>query len=102
MGATWSVPTWATRYASPLRYDGTHVIAVGTGDQLALRMWTSSDGIAWQPLPLSGATDSLPVWPGDPTRPWFDRAFVVPDGLVVIGHLNSSLQESVWHVAALP
>jgi hypothetical protein len=101
-GAPAASPGVPTLPSFTLADDGTHLIAVGEGDQRALRMWTSSDGIAWQPLPLSGATDSLPVWPGDPTRPWFDRAFVVPDGLVVIGHLNSSLQESVWHVAALP
>ena len=31
--------------------DGTHIVAVGVADQLAVRMWTSSDGVAWQPLP---------------------------------------------------
>jgi hypothetical protein len=29
-------------------------------------------------------------------------AFVVRDGLMVVGHSNSSLQKTVWHVAALP
>jgi hypothetical protein len=82
--------------------NGTDLIAIAVNEQLGLRMWTSSDGVAWRPLPFSGAIDALPAWPGDPTRPVFDRAFVVPDGLVVIGHLGSSLQQSVWHVVALP
>ena len=82
--------------------NGTDLIAIAVNEQLGLRMWTSSDGVAWQSLPFSGATDALPAWPGDPTGPVFDRAFVVPDGLVVIGHLGSSLQQSVWHVVAQP
>jgi hypothetical protein len=82
--------------------DGTHLVAVAVNEQLGLQVWTSSDGVAWQPLPFSGATDTLPLWPGAQTGPVFDRAFGVPDGLVVIGHSNSSLQETVWHVAALP
>jgi len=101
-GAPAASPGVPTLPSFTLADDGTHLIAVGVADQLALRMWTSSDGIAWQPLPFVGATETLPLWPGDPTRPWFDRAFVVPDGLVVIGHTSSSLQPTVWHVAALP
>jgi hypothetical protein len=82
--------------------DGTHLVAVGVADQLALRMWTSSDGVAWLPLSFSGATDTVPAWPGDPSRPTIDRAFVVPDGLVVIGYPGASAQLPVWHVTALP
>jgi hypothetical protein len=82
--------------------DGTHLVAVAVNEQLGLQMWTSSDGVAWQPLPFSGAIDTLPAWPGAQTGPVFDGAMVVPDGLVVIGHSNSSLQESVWHAVALP
>jgi hypothetical protein len=81
--------------------DGTHIVAVGVADQLAVRMWTSSDGVAWQPLPFSGATDMVPAWP-DSSQPTIDRAFVVPDGLVVIGYSGASLQVPVWHVTALP
>lgn len=81
--------------------DGTHLVAVAVNQQLGLHMWTSSDGVTWLPLPFAGVTDTLPLWPGAQTVPVFDRAFVVPDGLVVIGHSNSSLQESVWHVVAL-
>jgi hypothetical protein len=65
-------------------------------------MWTSSDGVTWRPLSLSGATDAIPLWPGDPTRPTIDRAFVVPDGLVVTGYPGASSQLPVWHVTALP
>jgi hypothetical protein len=82
--------------------DGTHLVAVGVADQLAVRMWVSSDGVTWQPLPFSGATDTVPAWPGDPSRPTIDRTFVAPDGLVVIGYSGASLQVPVWHVTALP
>jgi hypothetical protein len=43
----------------------------------------------------------VPAWP-DSSQPTIDRAFVVPDGLVVIGYSGASLQVPVWHVTALP
>lgn len=83
--------------------DGMHMVAVGAGDRLALRMWVSSDGLTWQPLPFSGATGAIPLWWGS-TSPTFDRAFVVPGGLVVIGQRDPLLAPSVsvWSVTALP
>jgi hypothetical protein len=82
--------------------DGTHLLAVGMGDpQLGVSMWVSSDGVTWQPLPFSGATDAIPRWPGG-TGSAFCTAYVVPGGLIVIGQQGSATSESAWRVTALP
>ncbi len=38
--------------------------------------------------------------PGDPTRRWFDRAFVVPGGLVALGYANGAHALPFWRVTA--
>ncbi|HXR27910.1 MAG TPA: hypothetical protein VN771_08585 [Candidatus Baltobacteraceae bacterium] len=58
--------------------------------------------MTWQPLSFSGATATIPLWPGDPSRPTIDRAFVVPGGLVVTGLPSASLQIPVWSATAAP
>lgn len=82
--------------------DGTRLIAVGVVDPLALRMWIASDGVTWQPLPFSGAVDTIPRWPGAEPAPTYYRIFVVPGGLVVTGTTQASAQMPVWRVTALP
>ena len=82
--------------------DGSHIVAVGPGDGSGVQTWGSSDGVAWQPLDPSGAVDTLPVWPGDGSRPSFDRAILVPGGLEVIGsQTGDSPYVPVWHVSAV-
>jgi hypothetical protein len=82
--------------------DGTHLLAVGMGDPvLGVSMWVSSDGVTWQQLPFSGATDTIPRWPGG-TGLAIDTAYVVPGGLIVIGRGPFDTSKSVWRVTALP
>ena len=101
-GAPAASPGIPTLPSFTLSDDGNRLLAVGVADQLAVRMWNSFDGIDWQPLPFSGATETIPVWPGDPTRPAFDRAVVVPGGLVVLALPTDSLRLPLWRVAAVP
>ena len=72
--------------------NGTHMLAIGTTSGLVATWWTSTDGTTWQPLTPSGATDTSPAEQGDIAYAsrWFDRAFVVPGGLVVVGSGNGS------------
>lgn len=82
--------------------DGTRLVAVGAGDLQPLQMWSSSDGVTWQPLPFSGDATSVPPLAGYPLS--FIAAFVLPDGLVVIGG-DQSVQPPavpVWHLTAQP
>jgi hypothetical protein len=81
--------------------DGRHLIAIGLADQLVLRMWISSDGIAWKPLTFSSNTGEIPSWPGANSTT-YAGAFAVPGGLVVIGNQDSWPQIPIWTVTALP
>jgi hypothetical protein len=82
--------------------DGTHLLAVGMGDpMLGVSMWVSSDGVTWQQMPFSGATDTIPRWPGG-TGLAIGTVYVVPGGLIVTGQGPSDTSESVWRVTALP
>jgi hypothetical protein len=99
-GAPPAAPGVPTLPSFTISDDGTHLVAVGVAEGLALRMWTSSDGVTWRPLSFSGATDAIPLWPGDPMQPMFDRAFVVPDGLVITATPGRSAQIPVWQVIA--
>jgi hypothetical protein len=71
--------------------DGTHLTATDMSSE-TMRWWSSTDGVSWTPLALSGATATTPVWSGDPANAnrWFDRAFVVPGGVIVVGSGNGS------------
>jgi hypothetical protein len=80
--------------------DGTNLLAVGVGDHLAISMWVSTDGLTWQQLLFSGLTDSIPHWPGD-QGPTISTAYLVPDGLIVIGQQGASSQIQLWRVTAL-
>ncbi len=79
--------------------DGTHLVAVGMGDQMAITLWAATDGVTWRQLPSSGSTDSVPHWPADSGQT-FNRAFVVPAGLIVIGQQVSGSQIQLWHATA--
>lgn len=81
--------------------DGTHLLAVGVGDQLAISMWVSTDGATWQQLPFSGSTDLIPHWPGD-QGPTISKAYLVPGGLIVIGQQGASSQIPLWRVVPTP
>lgn len=85
--------------------DGSHLVATDLGTE-TMTWWSSTDGTTWQRLALSGLTSTAPVWPGDQAKAsrWFDHAFVVPGGLVVIGTGNGSptAPGRVWAAAAQP
>jgi hypothetical protein len=70
--------------------DGSHMLALD--DLTSLNVWTSSDGLTWQPMPFSGAIDSIPS-PGQ----WIQGLFSVPDGLIVVGQGGSSSPIELWH-----
>jgi Domain of unknown function (DUF4232) len=67
--------------------DGTHMVAIGTTSGLVATWWSSTDGTTWQPLAPSGATETTPAQQGDIAYAdrWFDRAFVVPGGVIAAG-----------------
>jgi hypothetical protein len=69
--------------------------------QLGVSIWVSSDGLTWQSLLFSGATDTIPRWPGN-TALTIGTAYVVPGGLIVTGQQGSAPPESAWRVTALP
>jgi hypothetical protein len=73
------------------RSDGNHLVAIDAG-RSGLPIWSSSDGVAWQRLAFSGATDTIPSTLGN--------AFTVPDGLIVLGPYGSTPSVPVWHLTA--
>ena len=86
--------------------DGTHMVAIGTTTGQVATWWSSTDGTTWTPLVASGSTATTPVQQGDSAYVdrWFNRAFVVPGGLVVVGPGTGSPDAPgrVWVAAAAP
>ena len=81
--------------------DGTHLVALDTNQQLTVRIWISSDGVTWQQLPASGATDQIPSSSGGGS---YYTACLAPGGLmIVVGEpAGGSGQTLLWRVTALP
>ena len=84
--------------------DGTHMVAIGTTTGQVATWWSSTDGTTWTPLAASGATGTTPAEQGDIAYVdrWFERAFVVPGGVVVVGSGNGSPDApgKVWVASA--
>ena len=83
-------PNQPTLPSSYIVDDGTHMVAIGTTTGQVATWWSSTDGTTWAPLAASGATGTTPAEQGDIAYVdrWFERAFVVPGGLVVVGSGN--------------
>jgi hypothetical protein len=71
--------------------DGTHLVATAMIGQ-TMQWWSSTDGATWRPLVLAGDTDTSPLGSRENTEAarWFDHAFVVPGGVVVVATGNGS------------
>jgi hypothetical protein len=74
-----------------VRSDGRHLVTIDE-DQSSILMWISSDGVNWRRLAFSGSTDTIPSTYGN--------AYVVPDGLIVLGQQGSSPAVPVWRLTA--
>ena len=102
------VPGQAVLPSSYIVDDGTHMVAIGTTTGQVATWWSSTDGTTWTPLVASGSTATTPVQQGDSAYVdrWFNRAFVVPGGLVVVGPGTGSPDAPgpgrVWLASAVP
>jgi hypothetical protein len=99
-GAPSAAPGEPTLPAMNVCDDGTHLIGLDVDSRLVLRLWISSDGIGWHQLPASGATDTLPLSPGEVGSARYDAVFLVPGGLVVTGFGPQGSPVLMWHVIA--
>jgi hypothetical protein len=93
--------------------DGEHMVMFGRESckTTELLAWTSLDGVTWTQLAFSGATGSLPTIAGpicndDGTEGWtagslgLANAFVVPDGVIVVGSSSAPVAPSYWFLTA--
>ncbi len=80
--------------------DGTTMVAqvYATGDRVTFSV--STDGTTWRPLADSGATDSMPRWPG-PAVPTISSVRVTAQGLIVLGWNGSDGTSPIWIVPAM-
>lgn len=99
-GAPSAAPNEPTIPAMSVCDDGTHLLGLDVDSRLVLRLWISSDGISWHQLPASGATDTLPLSPGEVSSARYDAVFLVPGGLVVTGFGPQGSPVLMWHVIA--
>lgn len=94
---------WTARPPSPDRdfipraSDGGQIVgdsfAEGGQDLFAV----STDGVVWQTLADTGATDQMPMWSGTPTA---DAVFLFPDALGLVGQ-NGTTSFPLWLAEAV-
>jgi hypothetical protein len=75
-----------------VRSDGRHLVAIDE-DQSSILMWISSDGVSWRRLAFAGSIDTIPSA--------YSTAYVVPDGMIVLGQQGSSPAIPVWRLTAI-
>jgi hypothetical protein len=99
-GRSWSPAVNSTGSPiGPQISDGNRIIGTSYADGGGENWWTSTDGVAWQPLPSHGDALRAPVW--DSTQgATADAAFLVPGGMIVIGQ-NGSERFPIWFAQAL-
>jgi hypothetical protein len=103
---------WATEYPTSVLGDGAHMVMFGRESckTAELSAWTSLDGVTWTQLAFSGATATLPtVGPicnddgtesSNPGSLGMANAFVVPDGVIVVGSSSAPVAPSYWFLTA--
>lgn len=99
-GAPSAAPDEPTIPAMGVCDDGTHLLGLDVDSLLVLRLWISSDGISWHQLPSTGATDTIPMSPGEVGSARYSDVFLVPGGLVVTGFGPQGSPVLMWHVIA--
>ncbi|HEX7491662.1 MAG TPA: hypothetical protein VF337_08170 [Candidatus Limnocylindrales bacterium] len=100
-GRAWQSFIDSTLLSFNISSDGTRVVAIGDGDNGRLAIWVSDDGASWGSLGFSGATADLPSGPTATTSG--ARAFVVPNGLIVISTPSKlGAPIPVWRVYPKP
>ena len=99
-GRTWSRLSDPSVLPGGIVSDGTTMVAqvYVTGDRVTFSV--STDGTTWRPLGDSGATDSMPRWPG-PAVPTISSVRVTAQGLIVLGWDGSDGTSPIWIVPAI-
>ncbi len=98
--------TW-TRLSDPnvlpggsIASDGRHMIAQVYVSDDRVSFSASSDGTTWQPLADTGATATMPRWPG-PQNPTISAVRVTPSGLIVLGSDGRDGSSPIWVAPAV-
>lgn len=99
-GAPSAAPGQPTLPSMSVCDDGAHLVGLDVNDQLVLRLWISSDGVTWHLLPSYGATEAIPMSPGETEHARYSNVFLVPDGLIVSGYGPQGSPVLIWHVIA--
>ena len=100
-GQTWSrLSDQRVLPGGSIASDGRRMIAqvYGSGDRVSFS--ASSDGTTWQPLVDTGATASMPRWPGQP-NPTISAVRVTAGGLIVLGFDGRDGSSPIWIVPAV-
>ena len=106
----WGSPDGRTWTATPLAdasdpilvhaADGTRLIGTSYTGHNQIAFWTSSSGLAWQPLADLGAINEMPVWEGGGNVATANNEFVLPVALVAFGE-NGTTQSPMWLAPAV-
>ena len=84
----------------PVFDGGTRMVAFAArGPDLSLEGWTSLDGKNWSELPFPAVYGNLPHDPGHPADRTFGKAFVLADGMLIVGQAANDPPTAVsWRV----
>ena len=79
--------------------DGVNIVSVGSDDSSALAFLVSVDGATWTKPTSIGLPSDVPSLTGAGANT-FDRAFVLPGGVLVLCQNNNSQRFTVWLLTA--